>query len=67
MDSYGSYDAYDSYDRSNVDVWMKSYEVVYFYHFIIEKTWILFASKSGKQNCSGTWLFTEKVILKWFR
>ena len=37
MDSYGSYDSYDSYNRSNVDVWMKSYEVVYYYHFIIEK------------------------------
>ena len=36
-------DSFDSYNRSNVDVWMKtyvwmkSYEVINFNHFIIEK------------------------------
>ena len=50
-----SYDSFDSYDRSNVDVWMKSYEVLVSFHY--RKSLNTLCS----EKCFGTWLFTGHV------
>ena len=57
--------SYDSYDRSNVDVWIKSMKYAIYSLFIIEKAWILHASKKFLKKCSGTLLFTEQVTFEY--
>ena len=62
MKSMDKYDSYNSYDRSNVEIWMKYYEVCLILSFHYPKS--LNTACFKKKKCSGTLLFTEKVTFE---
>ena len=58
------YDSYNSYDRSNVEIWMKYYEVCLILSFYDRKNLNTACFKKIIKKCSGTLLFTEKVTFE---
>ena len=58
------YDSYNPYDRSNVEIWMKYYEVCLILSFHYRRSLNTACFKKDKKNCSGTLLFTEKVTFE---